>query len=519
MNHAHRHPPRTCLRWIVSSTLLATACGGSSGGSTGTGGAPGTGGATPGGTGGQTSLGTGGTNATGGSAPASGGSTASTGGAGGTASSTGGRPATGGASGAGTGGAGGGNPLPGPCVLPVGTTPSGTTPIQAPATAQASTATRPQLSQTVVDAEYTIAKFLARAGTVASSFLSGGVTATTVDTPVVDSWDPVTSGIGDVTKLTPMFTVASDGSGTHQKVQDAITAAAAIPAATCARVYIAVKPGTYREVVIVPKTAPPITLYGTAADASRTVIVFNNPAGTAAAAVLGTSGSATFTQNATAFQAKNLTFSNDYMEVGGATANEQAVAFLNQGDKLQLENTRFLGNQDTLYLKTVNAGTIARAYLRDSYIEGDTDFIFGRGTSVFDHCEIKTVGTNRTTGTSAAAPSTEVTNKYGFLFISSKFTADANVTAASLARQWFEGSRPQAVGKMIVRNSTIGAHIPAAAPWKAWAGRCVTAMPDASKLCPATDPVNPILYASGDYYLAGGGPTPAEPYLGEYGNM
>ena len=168
---------------------------------------------------------------------------------------------------------------------------------------------------------------------------------------------------------------------------------------TCARVYILVKPGTYHETVTVPNktSAPPITLYSTDSDASHTVIVFNNASLTmVAGAALGTSGSATFTNSSSNFQAKNLTFSNNYVETG--TGNEQAVALLNQGDRAQFENVRALGNQDTLYVKSTNTGTIARAYFRDSYVEGDTDFIFGRGTTVFDHCEIHTMGNNKTTG-------------------------------------------------------------------------------------------------------------------------
>jgi pectinesterase len=324
----------------------------------------------------------------------------------------------------------------------------------------------------------------------------------------VDNWDPVSNGIGAVETFSPMFTVASDGSGTHRKVQDAITEAAGV--SDCARIYILIKPGTYREVVNVPKNAPPLTLYASQNDASETVIVFDNSAGTTApgaTATLGTSGSATFTQNAAEFQAKNLTFANDFVETGSGS---QAVAFLNQGDRAQFENVRFLGNQDTLYLKSVNAGAIARAYLRGCYIEGDTDFIFGRGTSVFDHCEIKTVGNFKTSGTSVAAPSTEVSNDYGFLFISSRFTADANVTQAFLARQWFEGSRESAVGKMIVRNSTIGAHIESAAPWKAWGSRTSPKYPASQATL--------VLYTSDDYYDANG-PDPAEVYLGEFGNL
>jgi pectinesterase len=196
-----------------------------------------------------------------------------------------------------------------------------------------------------------------------------------------------------------------------------------------------------------------------------------------------------------------------------------------------------LGNQDTLYVKTVNTGTIARAYFRDSYIEGDTDFIFGRGTTVFDHCEIHTMGNNKTTsgtpkitGTATGAPSTEVTNPYGFLYISCKFTADANVTAGGtyLARQWYESSRPQAAGKMIVRNSTIGPHINPTTPWQPWAGRMILApYPDGgapgdggADAGPQPTAAGGVLYTSADYYaLIGGGPTPPEPYIGEYGNV
>ncbi len=350
----------------------------------------------------------------------------------------------------------------GPCTLPTGTTPAGTAGLQAAGAAVASTATRPQFDMTTADNQYTILKFLANFGSVASTFVSSGVTTTTVDALTPDNWDPVTNGIGDVSTFTPMFTVASDGSGSFTTVQAAITAARAVPTTTCTRIYILVKPGTYRATVVVPNktSAPPITLYGSDPDASHTVLIFNNASNTiptGGTAALGTSGSATFTNSSASFQAKNITFANDYTETG--ISNEQAVAFLNQGDRAQFENVRALGNQDTLYLKSVNAGTIARAYFRDSYFEGDTDFIFGRGTSVFDHCEIHTMGNSKITGTATGAPSTEVSNKYGFLYISSKFTADSNVTPGGtyLARQWYEGNRPQAVGKMIVRNSTIGA--------------------------------------------------------------
>jgi pectinesterase len=391
----------------------------------------------------------------------------------------------------------------------------------------AATANRPQFDMATADANYTISKFLSTGGQVVSTYVTGGATVTSFNVPLADGWDPVTNGIGNVSTFTPMFTVASDGSGNFTSVQAAITAARMVTVTNCARGYILVKPGIYRETVALlsKTTGTPITLYGSDPDASKTVIVFNNASLTVlpgATAALGTSGSATFTQSSLSFQAKNLTFSNDYAETG--TGNEQAVAFLNQGDRAQFENVRFLGNQDTLYVKSTNSGTIARAYFRDCYIEGDTDFIFGRGTTVFDHCEVHTRGNNKVSGTATAAPSTEITNPNGFLFISSNFTADSNVAANTtyLARQWFEGNRPQAVGKMIVRNSTIGPHIMPAMPWQPWVGRTIFTMnPDAGAPDAAapTQAITTPLFTSADYFsVIGGGPNPPEPYIGEYGN-
>ena len=467
-----------------------------------------------------------------GSVAACGSSSKGTGGTGGAIGATGGKTGTDASTG--QGGADGGvadssadsGPVTGPCMLPTATSPSGTAGLQAAGAAVATTPTRPQLDATAIDATYTIAKFLAFGQNVGAG-------------AIADNWDPVTTGIGDVTTFTPMFTVASDGSGSHTSVQAAINDARLVTATTCARIYILVKPGTYRNPVLVGNkaSAPPITLYGSDPDASKTVIVFGNASLTlgAAGTALGTSGSATFTQSSVGFQAKNLTIANDYAETG--TGSEQAVALLNQGDKAQFENVRVLGNQDTLYVKTVNVAVIARAYFRDSYIAGDTDFIFGRGTTVFDHCEIHTMGNNKTTGTATAAPSTELLNNYGFLYSSCKFTADATVAAGGtyFARQWFEGNRLQAVGKMIVRNSTIGPHIMTGTPWQPWLSsngtRAIPApTPDAGAGADAGDAgagdagvptlvVTTPLYTSDDYYLLiGGGPSPAETYIAEYGN-
>jgi pectinesterase len=273
-------------------------------------------------------------------------------------------------------------------------------------------------------------------------------------------------------------------------VQAAITAA--VTAGGTARRFIEVQPGTYREVVCVPNGAPPITLYGTDPDASQTQIVFDNNSGKPKAAgvsanpcnanlngtTFGTSGSATFATNAAEFQAKNLSFVNDTNEAT-ATGGLQAVALMTQGDRALFENVRVLGNQDTLFAKTPDTNTVRRAYFKDCFVEGDTDFIFGRASFVLDGCTIRSI-TSRTAGGVIAAPSTDARHPFGILIIRSSFIGDATAGASSthLGRAWDEsqvdvatyttnaqsGAYPN--GQVLVRDSVLGPHIQSAGPWR-----------------------------------------------------
>jgi pectinesterase len=334
--------------------------------------------------------------------------------------------------------------------------------------------TRPELVAGEEDA-YTVLSYLAQAGDLVAGLSR-------------DDWNP-TAGAGDTASFEPDFVVAASG-GTHTSVQAAIDAAEAMGGD---RVYIEVLSGTYREVVCVPSGAPPITLYSTEADARATSIVFDNYSGKAKAAgqsanpcnpsldstTYGTSGSATFAAYADDFHAKNLTFSNDTNEsaVSGAV---QAVALMVQGDRAVFDNVAVLGNQDTLYSKTGSVSEVARSYFRDCYVEGDTDFIFGRGAMVLDGCTIHVL-TNRNPDGVIVAPSTDSRNPYGILIANSTLTADGGASAGSihLGRAWDEsqgdvetytqnvatGVYPN--GQATYRDTEMGAHINAAAPWRA----------------------------------------------------
>lgn len=368
---------------------------------------------------------------------------------------------------------------------PVAPTPPAPTP-PAPAPTP-STATRPQLAD--AEAELFVAtRYLAQAGALGTD----GSTLTT------DNWTP--PAVGDVAGFTPTFTVAADGSGTHTTLQAAFDATPAAGSGV-ARTYILVKPGTYRDVACANGKGP-ITLYGAGSDASAVTLVaahYNGEAkatGTSAnpcnanlsGATYGTSGSASIAVYSDDFHAKNLSFANDAMKavVHGAgyptgasgSSGAQAVALMTQGDRLVFENVRVLGHQDSLYVKTANTGTVSRAFFRDSYVEGDVDFVFGRGTAVFDNCEIRYLSTRLPDGASTAmvAPSTSPLNRHGMLFVRSRFTADAGAPAGKifLARAWDEGvnstTNPYVAGTspnghLLIRESTIGAHVQTIGPW------------------------------------------------------
>ena len=356
---------------------------------------------------------------------------------------------------------------------------------------------------------YTIAKYLGRTGT-----LPGGLTT--------DDWDP-SGGVGDAATFTPKYTVTIGGN--YPTVQSAVTAAVAAGGTT--RVYILVSPGTYNEVVCVPANAPPITLYSANTDPTQTSIasdhyssqavgsVTNGCTGTSGA-TYGTDGSATFAVYANGFQAENMTFANTAsVATLNAASGPQGVALITAADKIALENVRVTGHQDALEfsLPTGSTATVVRAYVKNSFISGDTDFIFGNGTAVLDNCEVQYVS-DRKNGGNILAPDTDARNPYGILVTNSNFTADS-VTASgvTLGRAWDHNcTKPSGTGAVaymsncvdasttgdypngqaLVASSTLGPHINTAAPWTkaATTGRAYSSTPvsncdGAGGTCPA----------------------------------
>ncbi|MFG6489287.1 pectinesterase family protein [Roseateles sp. BYS78W] len=258
------------------------------------------------------------------------------------------------------------------------------------------------------------------------------------------------------------------------------------------RRFILVKPGVYRELVYVPAAPAPITLYGEANDATRTVITAGLDAAVTGAAyaaqygaqfadadpdvkamfeaararaTLGTFNTATLWTRNAGFQALNLTIENGYRRPPAAPCVEdcraaqatpvshQAVALMVDGaDRAQFENLRLLGLQDTLYMKAQEGRRTARNHFRRVYIEGDVDFIFGDATAFFEDCEIKSLGDRDISY--VGAPDTPIAARYGLVFDRCRFTHDGSPKALAgkfrLARQWFHNQRCTPFGAMAV---------------------------------------------------------------------
>lgn len=261
------------------------------------------------------------------------------------------------------------------------------------------------------------------------------------------------------------LTVAADGSGDFTGIQAAVDA---VPAGNPDRWTIRIKPGRYPGQVIIPADKPHLTFVGLGGHPSRVLIVDDRANGTPRpdGGTWGTSGSASVTISGADFTARNLTFANAFDEAAHPEiTNRQAVAVLTRADRLVFDRVGFLGNQDTLYVNSPDVATASRAYFHRCYIEGDVDFIFGRGTAVFDRCEIHSLDRGSTSNNGyVTAASTDVANPYGFLIVRSRLTGTAAPATVYLGRPWHPSNDPSAIAQTVIRDSFLGAHIKPA-PW------------------------------------------------------
>lgn len=253
---------------------------------------------------------------------------------------------------------------------------------------------------------------------------------------------PVTGARADAVAAAALtITVAADGSGNYTTVQAALNA---VPANSSTRTVINIKNGTYKEVVTVDASKKNVSLLGESATGVKlTYDNYSSKINPATGSGYGTSGSASTFINGEGFFAQNIVFENSSGPVG------QALAVNITADKTVFNNCRFLGRQDTWY------GGNCRVYLRNCYIEGTTDFIFGPATAYFDGCSLYSYG-----GSAISAANTASYVTYGLVFNNCTVTVASGVSTL-LGRTWGGYAATAFI------NSSLPSNI-SAAGWSDW---------------------------------------------------
>lgn len=201
------------------------------------------------------------------------------------------------------------------------------------------------------------------------------------------------------------------GNGDFRKIQDAIDA---IPSNNSEFYFISIKPGTYREKIVVPADKPYVTLSGN--KASNTIITWSHGG--------DIFDSPTFAVLASDFVGRYLTIQNAY------GTNKRAVALRVSGDRAAFYGCIILSYQDSLL------DDIGNHYYNNCYIEGATDFICGNAASLFERCHLHSLSTQF--GTITAQHRNSPLENTGFTFLGCKVTG---IGQTILGRPWGAYSR------------------------------------------------------------------------------
>ena len=240
--------------------------------------------------------------------------------------------------------------------------------------------------------------------------------------------------------------VSADGHGDYRTVQEGIDACPDYSHQEITRILI--RKGTYKEMVSIPHTKFRLYIKGEGAD--NTLITYDKYAKAlwpGRDIAVGTSGSASIYIHASYITFEDIAFANS---AGEGKEIGQAVAVFTDGDFLFFNRCRFLGNQDTLYTygRFGKFGGIKRNYFKDCYIEGTTDFIFGTSIAYFENCHIHSKKNSYVT-----AASTLAGQKYGYVFVDCRLTADEGIDKCYLGRPW------GAYAKTVFIHCELGSHI------------------------------------------------------------
>jgi pectinesterase len=242
--------------------------------------------------------------------------------------------------------------------------------------------------------------------------------------------------------------VAQEDEGAYRTIQSAIDR---IPDNSGERYLVFIKNGKYQEKVVLPSSKTNVSLIGESLEGVS--IEWNDYEGKN-----GMSGadSYTFLAEAPDLYMENITIRNT------TGSGSQAVAIRTTGERQVFNRCVFDGHQDTYYAHK------NRQYNLNCLIRGNTDFIYGDATAVFDSCIVLCL----TGGQYITAPAdTKLTSQlpeggtflHGLLFRLCSITRESGVTDNSyyLGRPW----QPDASSVYI--NCMLDSHIRPEG-WSTW---------------------------------------------------
>ena len=219
--------------------------------------------------------------------------------------------------------------------------------------------------------------------------------------------------------------VAQDGTGDYATVQEAINAA---PANRTQPWLIFIKKGVYKGHHDIPANKPYIHLIGQ----DRNLVSISDDRLCGGDNAYKVNDGATMTANSNNLYFEGINFVNSY----GVEKNNgpQALALYTVGDRVVLNKVGLLSYQDT-WLTTTKLNN--RHYIKDSWIEGAVDFIYGQGNVYLDQDTINIV---RKSGGYIVAPNHGAGTTWGYVFMNNIITAPGNPaeTDVWLGRPWHE---------------------------------------------------------------------------------
>ena len=243
----------------------------------------------------------------------------------------------------------------------------------------------------------------------------------------------------------PSLDVAANGKGDFATVQGALDF---IPAHNTKPVTINIEPGNYTEIVYFADKYN-LTLLG--ADRERTVIGYANnekfnsqPGANEGPGPHFYYRSSFMGNHVTDIKIVNLTLKNTTPKGGS-----QAEALILSGGRNIVTQVNLFSLQDTLQIND-------SAYVSDSYIEGDVDFMWGRGPVFFQNCTLQALNKGYYTQIRNTAAN------HGYVYVDCLFDGTPKSSGAFLSR--IDPTRyPNS--EVVLIDCTLGANISPAA-WK-----------------------------------------------------